>query len=120
LIVFTDEEQSLVKFATKAYSSLIKGKVHAGHDVPEEIFDFQAGTKKSAKRERTKTERLLASEQQENELSPKKKKKQNSKSEAIQQKGTSTEHQDCESISTKLPKTIIQTVSQKSVRGARK
>jgi hypothetical protein len=65
----------LNKFATLAYSKILK-KQKGLNDVPEELFSFEMSSDESfEKRHRCKTKKMQESEEQEDTLSPKKKKK---------------------------------------------
>ncbi|XP_052699334.1 uncharacterized protein LOC128176825 [Crassostrea angulata] len=74
-IIKVGDEENLNKFATLAYSKILK-KQKGLNDVPEELFSFEMSSDESfEKRHRCKTKKMQESEEQEDTLSPKKKKK---------------------------------------------
>ncbi|XP_052097356.1 uncharacterized protein LOC127732362 [Mytilus californianus] len=65
-------------FANKAYTAIIKGKLPVQGDnqsPPEELFTFESGNNVKGKRKRTKTDKVVQSEKQDEEFIPKNKKK---------------------------------------------
>ncbi|XP_053384748.1 uncharacterized protein LOC128550220 [Mercenaria mercenaria] len=66
------------RFARQAYSSVLKDHIAPGTPAPEELLNFRLNTKKSngTKRQHVPTKRLEESKQQEETLSPKKRKKE--------------------------------------------
>ncbi|XP_061191564.1 uncharacterized protein LOC133199711 [Saccostrea echinata] len=75
-IIKVGDEETLNKFATQAYSKILKRAKNIT-EVPEELFSFEVNEteEQNEKRSRSKTQRLRESEEQDDTMSPKKKKK---------------------------------------------
>ncbi|XP_056003552.1 uncharacterized protein LOC130049677 [Ostrea edulis] len=76
IIKINDNEEELTRFANQAYSKLLKNLEEKPNDVPEGLFNFNLDTEKAkGKRTRVPTDKIKECKEQDEELSPKKKKK---------------------------------------------
>ncbi|XP_061180589.1 receptor-type tyrosine-protein phosphatase alpha-like [Saccostrea echinata] len=78
------DKDTLNKFATQAYSKILK-RAENNTEVPEEVFSFEVNEteEQNVKQSRSKTQRLRESEEQDDTMSPKKKKKEEISGNAI-------------------------------------
>ncbi|XP_052782289.1 uncharacterized protein LOC128231069 [Mya arenaria] len=112
-----EDENSLLSYATQAYNAILKGKALSDgiQGAPEELYSFNVkrGIKSGSKRERSKTERLRASEIQDDQLSPKKKQK---KEVAKQLLPKEKKQETSEIMGPKSPSTALKTAALQTGR----